>query len=54
MKRVLFIEVLDISFSEPDILYSNVLEHETPAHITQVLQEMFDMVMEELKDNEEM
>ena len=55
MKRIMLIEIVELGHQTPEPVYSNVLEHETktPAHIVDVLQEMFDMVMEELK-NEEM
>lgn len=54
MKRIMLIEIVELGNRNPEPVYSNVLEHETktPAHITQVLQELFDMVMEELKHEE--
>lgn len=63
MRRIILIEIVEIGKHNPEPMYFNVLEHnpepvyfnvlepetETPAHITQVLQELFDMVMDELK-----
>lgn len=52
MRRIMLIEIVELGHTTPKYVYSNVLEHETktPAHIIDVLHELFDMVMEEIQD----